>query len=53
MTLIGSREDLAERVEVRGAAGINGVVLQKSTSGLVALERGHSEPRIRAVRADR
>lgn len=28
MTLVGSREDLTERVDVRGPAGINGVLLQ-------------------------
>lgn len=28
MTLVGSREDLAERVEVNGPAGVNGVQLK-------------------------
>ena len=28
MTLVGSREDLDERVRVQGPAGINGVVVQ-------------------------
>ena len=53
MTLVGSREDLQERVQMPGAAGIDGVRIQDTLKRLAGKSTGHARARGRACEAKR